>query len=330
MANSDDVVGLRSPYAATSQTNAQAYQIEQALREIDTNSVGIVTKADAPGPDGGTGFVQVIPAICQSDGQDNSLQMVPIPKIPFGRLQYGIAAVVIDPVAGDKVPIHTFKKDSSTIDQNTTEPQRAGSRREFNQSDSMIGLPIHTKTPEVWIHLKQDKTIEVYGPDGITVRTDKNRTVQVGQDDSITVNQNQTIQVDQDESLTVGKNRTSSIGQNNDVTIGQNNTINIGQNNSVTIQQNDTVNINGTATITVGGAVTIKAPSVVIDAPSVQITGNLVINGTITAANGTMQAGGGALSMNGEITATGDVQGGGISLTGHTHTAPHGETSGPH
>lgn len=276
MANSDDVVGLRSPYAATSQTNAQAYQIEQALREIDTNAVGIVTKADAPGPDGGTGFVQVIPAICQSDGQDNSLQMVPIPKVPFGRLQYGIAAIVIDPVIGDKVPIHTFKKDCSTIDQNTTEPQRAGSRREFNQSDSMIGLPIHTKKPEVWIYLKQDRTIEVYAPEGITVRTDKNRTVTIG--------------------------------------------------------QNETVNISGTASVTAGGAVTVKAPSVTIDAPAVQITGNVVINGTITAANGTMQAGGGTLSMTGNIKATGDVQGGGISLTSHTHTeqGDGAETSGPH
>lgn len=36
------------------------------------------------------------------------------------------------------------------------------------------------------------------------------------------------------------------------------------------------------------------------------------------------------LTVDGTIAATGDVTASGISATGHTHTAPHGETSGPH
>lgn len=38
----------------------------------------------------------------------------------------------------------------------------------------------------------------------------------------------------------------------------------------------------------------------------------------------------GNINVQGSITCTGDVQGGGISLIGHTHTAPHGETSSAH
>ena len=38
----------------------------------------------------------------------------------------------------------------------------------------------------------------------------------------------------------------------------------------------------------------------------------------------------GNINVQGTIICTGDVQGGGISLIGHTHTAPHGETSSSH
>lgn len=38
----------------------------------------------------------------------------------------------------------------------------------------------------------------------------------------------------------------------------------------------------------------------------------------------------GNINVQGTITCSGDVQGGGISLIGHIHTAPHGETSSAH
>lgn len=38
----------------------------------------------------------------------------------------------------------------------------------------------------------------------------------------------------------------------------------------------------------------------------------------------------GNINVQGSITCSGDVLGGGISLIGHTHTAPHGETSSSH
>ena len=38
----------------------------------------------------------------------------------------------------------------------------------------------------------------------------------------------------------------------------------------------------------------------------------------------------GNINVQGSITCSGDVQGGGISLISHTHTAPHGETSPSH
>lgn len=49
--------------------------------------------------------------------------------------------------------------------------------------------------------------------------------------------------------------------------------------------------------------------------------------GHFTGKGGMAISGGGGASVDGELTTTGDVVAGNISLQGHTHTAPHGETS---
>ncbi len=69
------------------------------------------------------------------------------------------------------------------------------------------------------------------------------------------------------------------------------------------------------------------------------VTGKLNVTGAIEAG-GTVKAGGdisgpnlaltGSASVAGSVTATGDVTAAGISGKSHTHTAPYGETSGPH
>ena len=76
--------------------------------------------------------------------------------------------------------------------------------------------------------------------------------------------------------------------------------------------------------------------SVTIDAPDTFFTGNIKVQGLITGQGGFTVTGGGGvvancnIQLNGTLTATEDVVASGISLNGHTHTAPHGETSGPH
>lgn len=297
---SDDVRGIRSAYAGTSSTNATDYQIKQSLREVFTNFLAFVKTCESAEETTGATYVSALPAVMQTDGQDNGLQMAEIPKCPHYRIQQGICALVIDPVPGDIGIFSALKADSTTVSQGVTEPQRPGSLREFSQSNAVMVGTVHTKAPENWITLRQDKTREGYAPEGIKDRTDKDLVIQVGQNVTITVGQH--------EQITISGNFTG------------------------TVQGNASLNVSGTVDLTAGGAVSIKAPSVTIDAPTITATGNMTVQGTLTAANGTMHAGGGTFSMQGSISATGDVQGGGISLTGHTHTeqGDGAETSGPH
>ena len=100
------------------------------------------------------------------------------------------------------------------------------------------------------------------------------------------------------------------------------------QNGSITVPDSVTVNCT-TATIH-------ASKSVTIDAPDTFFTGNITVQGLITGQGGFTVTGGGGvvancdIQLNGTLTATEDVVASGISLNSHTHTAPHGETTGPH
>ena len=100
------------------------------------------------------------------------------------------------------------------------------------------------------------------------------------------------------------------------------------QNGSITVPDSVTVNCT-TATVNASSSVTINSPDTTC-------TGNLTVAGLITGQGGFTVTGGGGvvancnIQLNGSMSATGDVVASDISLNSHTHTAPHGETTGPH
>lgn len=100
------------------------------------------------------------------------------------------------------------------------------------------------------------------------------------------------------------------------------------QKGSITVPDSVTVNCT-TATVNASSSVTINSPDT-------NCTGNLTVAGLITGQGGFTVTGGGGvvancnIQLNGSMSATGDVVASDISLNSHTHTAPHGETSGPH
>lgn len=98
-----------------------------------------------------------------------------------------------------------------------------------------------------------------------------------------------------------------------------------------------TGDVKGDVALTVSGTVSVQAQDIVTVKSSTSITLQAPIinlNGAInTAAEG---GGAGTMTISGDINQTGsqrvsgDVVAGNISLTGHKHTCPDGETEGPH
>ena len=166
--------GLDTPYTDTGAYNALDFAMNQKLKDgMQTSFVGRIDSCSGKGSEAGSGTVAATQLTAQADASGKSLPMPSMTKLPYTRLQGGIAAVIIDPVPGDICVFSCCKQDISGIKQGTSQPVPAGSYRSFSQSDSIAVGAIHTKTPEVWIEIKQDKTVIIHAPKGVKIETDE-------------------------------------------------------------------------------------------------------------------------------------------------------------
>ena len=176
MAQIDDHTkrGLDTAYSDTGAYNALDFAMEQKLRNgLTTSFVGRVDACSGKGSGSGSGTVSATQLTAQADASGKSLPMPSMTKLPYSRTQAGIAALIIEPVPGDIGVFTCCKQDISGIKQGTSEPVPAGSYRSFSQSDSVMIGAIHTKKPEVWIEIKQDKTVIIHAPKGVKIETDE-------------------------------------------------------------------------------------------------------------------------------------------------------------
>ena len=302
----DQRQGTRGGYSNTSATNQTNFLVSQQIRkDIQTSFIARIDSCQSSEETTGAKTVAITPLISQTDTEGTALDMVSIPNLPHTRYQHGIAAVVIDPVPGDIVLASVNKNDISNINDQTQGPVNAGSFRQFSQSDAVALDSIHTKVPEVYIVLRQDKTIKTRGPKGIRVETDK------------TLNE---------EAL---ENRLIHIGKDKQESIDNSLVLTIGKDSQCTIGGKSSIKVTGSITIEAGGNITIKAPAITFDTPNASFTGNVTIAGGLSQGGGmrghvSSRAGAGAMFYNdihtrGTMTADNDAIGGGISLKGHTH-----------
>lgn len=195
--------GLRDPFMLASLYNQLEFIVERKILEmLNTSALVRVDGCTSQGPDGAAGTVSATPLVAQTDAEGNALPMTQIPSMPHSRVQGGIAALIIDPVAGDIGVASFCKSDSSTVKPGTSEPQRPGSFRAFDQADGMLVATVSNKAPEVWIEIRQDKTIIIHAPEGCTIETDKDVTVNAGQ--SVTISAAQGITLDAPQTTITG------------------------------------------------------------------------------------------------------------------------------
>lgn len=174
--------GLRDPYTMASDYNQLEFIVRRIVSEmVNTSALVRVDGCTSQGPDGPAGTVTATPLVAQTDAEGNALPMTQIPSMPHGRVQGGIAALIIDPVPGDIGVASFCKSDSSTVKPGTSEPQRPGSFRNFDQADGMLVATVSNKAPEVWIEIRQDKTIIIHAPEGCTIETDKIAEIKAGE-----------------------------------------------------------------------------------------------------------------------------------------------------
>ena len=173
--------GMQSPFTGTTFLNQLLFIIDQRIHQtVNTSAIVSIDGADAQGHDSGSGNVSATPMVAQTDAQGNALPMASLPQLRPFRYGAGCAAFICDPVGGDKAVAVFQKSDSSTVNEGTTKSQRPGSFRSYSQADG-VTIPVLTKTPTVWIELKQDNTCIIHAPEGVTIETDKTVEIKAGQ-----------------------------------------------------------------------------------------------------------------------------------------------------
>ena len=166
--NNDDtaVQGKKTPYSGQSPFNAIGFIIQQALQNVST---AVPVKVQAVYPSDTTGYVDVLPLIGTIDGKGEFVKPVTLYHLPYSRIQGGNAALIIDPVVGDKGLAIFTDSDSSNVDAKSNEPQKPASFRRFSQSDGFYIGGFLNQKPQTYIELKQDKTTVINSTGGVTI-----------------------------------------------------------------------------------------------------------------------------------------------------------------
>ena len=114
--------------------------------------------------DGIMGLVHVNLMIDQIDNEGNKIETQTIYNVPYGRLQAGTCAIVLDPVKGDRGWLQFAERDISTY-KNTGERSLPASDRMLTQSDCWYFPGVLNKPPKVYIRLDQERGIIIEGDD---------------------------------------------------------------------------------------------------------------------------------------------------------------------
>lgn len=170
MPSNGAVKGNKRLTSGSSEFNAMEFLIRNTILGLVNTAIPvIVTAVDAGGASEPTGYVTVKPLVCQVDGFGETLDPAELFRVPYARVQGGIAALVIDPVVGD-IGLAVFaKSDCSNVAQMQSKPVQPGSFRKFSMSDGFYIGGFLNRAPSVYIEVKQDQSIVITAASGVTV-----------------------------------------------------------------------------------------------------------------------------------------------------------------
>lgn len=167
---SKNVKGPMRPTAPNSATNAISFIVENMVKGmVTTADVVIVESVDAGGSGEVAGYVSVKNLVCTVDAFNETLAPTTQFKLPYSRLQGGIAALIIDPEPGDiGLAVYT-KRDSSNVKPEQKDPVQPGSFRMFDQADGFYIGGFLNQKPEIFLELTQDKEAILKAPKKVTI-----------------------------------------------------------------------------------------------------------------------------------------------------------------
>lgn len=115
--------------------NAQEFQIQQALRKINTAEPVRVVSVQ-PGAVGPVGMVSVQPLVNLVTGAGDGMEQSELFQLPYLRIQGGQNAVIVDPKPGDMGLAVYAMRDTEGVKANRDgKPANPGSARTYSKGD---------------------------------------------------------------------------------------------------------------------------------------------------------------------------------------------------
>lgn len=149
--------------------NTLTFMVERILAGQLNTAAPVVVVGVNPGAVGPTGTVDVLPLVSQIDASGKAIPPQTIYSVPYSRVQGGIAALIIDPLAGDVGWCVFCQRDISGVQAGTSAPVQPASFRMFDQSDAIYLGGILNKTPEIYLELTQEGVATLKAPQKIIV-----------------------------------------------------------------------------------------------------------------------------------------------------------------
>ncbi len=169
--NENNKRSTQTPYAGTTQYNANEAQIEKALAKMNTIFLARIVSCSSSGANGSK-KVKAIPLIAKTDANGTAQPTPTYEELPHYRIQGGVAGFIADPQPGDIGVFVVCTRDISKVNSQTTTPQVPNSFRSFSPADAVMIATIHTKDPTTYVHCNPiDFTIKIVGPASVTVNT---------------------------------------------------------------------------------------------------------------------------------------------------------------
>lgn len=132
---SDAVKGQQGFSTGASDYNATQFQIEQALRKINTAEPVRVISVQ-PGGIGPVGTVSVQPLVNMVTGAGDGLEQSELFQLPYFRVQGGENAVIVDPKPGDMgLAVYAMRDTESVKTSRDGRPANPGSARAYSKGD---------------------------------------------------------------------------------------------------------------------------------------------------------------------------------------------------
>jgi hypothetical protein len=158
-----EVRGVAEYSANTSEYNSLSFIIQQAIRQ----QVNTCMPCKVVGVN--DGYVDVLPLVTQISGKGEAVEPTTVHHLPYMRYHAGICAVKLDPIVGDIGLIVICDKDCGAVKRGITSPAPPASYRGNNLANGFYIGGFLNQEPSTYIELKQDASIVINAPAGLTI-----------------------------------------------------------------------------------------------------------------------------------------------------------------